>query len=111
VVVVRPAGKGNEKGEENSDQCGTSEVFTECGVKGSHACEWELGMGDGGMLDGGANVPSGTLSSIGLQGQAGQAGPAGQTGWVYAVTTCVRTSGQASACSVAPGLCNTWRKI
>jgi hypothetical protein len=104
-------GKGNEKGEENSDQCGTSEVFTECGVKGSHSCEWELGMGDGGMLDGGANVPSGTLSSIGLQGQAGQAGPAGQSGCVYAVTTCVRTSGRASACSVAPGLCNTWRKI
>jgi hypothetical protein len=40
---------------------------------------------------------------------AGQGrGRAGQSGREYAVT---RTSGQASACSVAPGVCNTWRKI
>jgi hypothetical protein len=72
VVVVRPAGKGNEKGEENSDQCGTSEVFTECGVKGSHSCEWELGMGDGGMFSVGHLVQH-WIAGAGRAGRAGRA--------------------------------------
>jgi hypothetical protein len=76
VVVVRPAGKGNEKGEENSDQCGTSEVFTECGVKGSHSCEWELGMGGGCWM--GARMfrraPCPALDCRGRQGRQGRQG-------------------------------------
>jgi hypothetical protein len=72
VVVVRPAGKGNEKGEENSDQCGTSEVFTECGVKGSHSCEWELG--NGGWGDVFRRAPCPALDCRGRQGRQGRQG-------------------------------------